>query len=260
MINYLSEFFRELKRRNTLLFFLGVSLFFMFVVFLAGFIICDDPLFKVCHWLKPFKFTASFALYVFTIGWILEYLKESIGEKKIRQISRWIASLIIIEVIVVMLQSWQASDSYMDLQFSAQTTEYLSKIFHFIGNVTILINTMVAVYICFCFFRNIHLKPFSYLLGIRVGLLVFIVSCILGVFLLGHYGQVPPDPVHIGLPFTHLSSLRSNLITIHFMGIHYLQLLPLCGYFIPDKKGIILILSLAVVYVCLCGYAVYLAL
>mgnify|MGYP001366556053 CR=1 FL=1 len=165
--------------------------------------------------------------------------------------------LILIEMIVIMLQSFQSSDSYTSLNFSSQTTELLSKILQPIGIVTIAINALVAMYICFFFFRDIHLKPPAYLWGIRIGLVVFIVSCGLGLFLLAHYEPVPADPTYLGFPFTQIRSVKSSLITIHFVGIHYLQLLPFLGYLFPTKNGILLIVTLSLLYLFFFVFAVF---
>jgi hypothetical protein len=182
----------------------------------------------------------------------MEYLKTTEGEKKIKQLSRGIALLIILEIAVILLQGWQASDSYAHLQVSMQTTKSLTRIEFIVSNALILINTAIVIYIASRFFRKIPLEPLSYLWGIRAGFLVFIVSCFLGEFLLYRYGQSPPNPHHFGLPFTQFASARSNLISLHFLGLHYLQLLPICCYFLRDRLGKFLSLSSTAIYLGAC--------
>lgn len=252
ILSQISDFLMEIRRRNGLLFYLGMGLFALSTVILATFGICGNPLAEVCHWLKPFKFAFSFGVYVFTLSWYMEYLKSTLGEKKIAQISCWVATLILLEMGAISLQSWQMSDNYNHLQFPMQTTQSISSVLHIFSIVTILITTAVLIYIASQFFRKIPLKPLSYLWGIRTGFLMFIFSCFLGGFLLHHYGQVPPDPQHIGFPFAPSSSTRVNLISLHFLGIHFLQLLPISGYFLRDRIGKSFIIFSAVFYLAAC--------
>ncbi len=117
ILNQIGGFLLESRRRNGLFFYLGMCLFALFLVFLAAFGICRHSLSEICHWLKPFKFSLSFGIYVFTLGWYLEYLKTTLGEKKIKQVSRWITLLIIIEMVVILLQSWQGSAAMLICKF-----------------------------------------------------------------------------------------------------------------------------------------------
>ena len=242
-------FFSEAKRRNRLLFYLALALSFTFLIFLATFEVCGKPpLAEICYWLKPFKFSLSFAAYVFTMGWLMEYLKPMIGEKRLRQASLWIAALILIEMVVIFLQSIQYSDSYAYLQLSEKSTQSISSVLHVMGNAGILANTAVATYIAILFFGKIPLKPSSYLWGIRTGFAVFISSCFLGIFLLLYYGQVPPDHESFGFPFTQFYSARSNLLSLHFFGIHAIQFFPLIGFYFKEQLAHFVICSLLFFY------------
>jgi hypothetical protein len=257
-MNFLSSLkciLAEAKRRNALLFYLSMILAFMFLIFLGSFGVCGNPpIAEICYWLKPFKFSISFALYVFAIGWLMEYLKPVIGEKRIWIVSVLIASLIVIEMVVIFLQSIQHSEAYTHFQLAENTTETISNILQLISTTAILTNTAIVSYVGILFFRKIPLQPSSYLFGIRIGFAVFLSSCFLGVFLLLYYGKVPPDHEHFGLPLTQLSSMRNNLISLHFFGIHALQLFPLIGYYFKEQISNLVIYGLLVGYV---GYTIY---
>lgn len=251
ILNKTKDFAIELKKRNTILFYLGMGLTTIFLGFIVAFGIWNKPIDQIFYWLKPFKFSISFAIYVFTLGWFLEYLNPILGEKKVRQLSAWFALLITIEMMVIFLQGWQVSVSYASLQLSPQTNELIKSILSFFGNATLVINPAFAIYIASLFFRRIHLEPRSYLWGIRIGFVLFIFSCCLGGFLMLQYGHLPPNSNQLGMPFTQFGSVRDNLNSLHFLGIHSLQIFPLCGYYLSDfKKGKSVIFFSAGTYVC----------
>lgn len=244
------SFLQEGKRRNWLLFYLAASLTLLFLVFLSTFWVCGyTPLLDICYWLKPFKFSLSFAIYVFTLGWFMEYLKPQWSEKKISWISYSIAVLITVEMISILLQSVQYSEGYARLDFSNQTSLSIAATLHVISNLAILVSTAIVLYVAGHFFTNISLRPRPYLWGIRAGFFVFAFSCFIGGFMLHHYGQVPPNHGDFGLPFTHLNSSRSDLISIHFLGIHAIQALPLAGFFLKKQLAYAVIFTLTALFI-----------
>jgi hypothetical protein len=235
-LNKIRSFLVEAKRRNPLLFYLAVVQTVLFLMFLATFWVCGSPpIAEICYWLKPFKFSLSFAIYVLTLGWLMEYLRSDIGEKKLRLVSIGIALMTIMDTVAMFLQSMQHSELYTYLQLSEKTTEFISEALRLISDTGIVVNSAIACCIAICFFRKNSLQPRTYLWGIRIGFAVFISSCLLGMFLLAYYDKMPPDHEHFGLPFTQLHSIRYNLISLHFFGIHAIQLFPLIGYYFKER-------------------------
>jgi|694.fasta_scaffold11832_2 hypothetical protein len=224
-------FIDELRRRNSLFFYSGLLLFAMFIAFLISYSFCPYAFFEICHWLKPGKFALSFAVFLLTLGWYMEYLKGYLGEQKIKMLSRLIVFLIFAELVDIFLQSWLVSDSDYRFQIPTLTIREFSRLLYLLGNGLILVTTSITIYIGLQFFRPLSLKPTLYLWGIRAGFIVFIVSSILGGFLVHKYGQVAADPSHFGIPFTQFVPKRNILISLHFLGIHYLQLIPLCCFY-----------------------------
>lgn len=236
------RFLKELHKRNNVFFYLGVGLVILFMIFLSTFTICQHPVYKICSWLKPFKFALTFAIYVASLGWYMEYLKTSLGERWIKCLS-WVVSILILsEMGITLMQSLLTSDTGIDQHL------------YILGNLIIVTNTAVATYIGLQFFRKISIKPISYLWGIRSGFIIFILSGVLGAFILRRYGQTPPNPDQYGIPFTNFSSVRDILVSLHFLGIHSLQLLPLCCYFFQKHVGKIFILSSIGTYAIVCMF------
>lgn len=253
------DFFKELHRRNSVFFYLGMGLSILFVIFLLTFKACQGSLSEICIWLKPCKFTISFAMYVLTLGWLMEYLKDSLGEKNIRRITWIISILILVEMGVMTIQSWLASNNYYPAYFSKDTITLLGKSLYVLGNAIIIANTAVATYVGIHFFRKNPLKPVSYLWGIRAGFVIFLLGCFLGGFILERYGQVAADTHSYGIPFTHFTSTRDNLISLHFLGVHSLQLLPFCCYFFQKQLGKGFVISSTVFYTAVCIFFISMA-
>ena len=242
------NFFKELHRRNAPFFYLGMALSALFLLFLVTFRSCENSLSEVCHWLKPCKFSASFAVYAFSLGWYLEYLKGIWGEKNIRRVTWLLLAIISIEIVLVIFQGWVTSVSYMDLHLSNAVTALFSRKLYILANAIIISDSVVILFITFQFFRKIALEPEAYLWSIRAGFVALILSSLLGAFVIAWYGQVPIDPTYYGLPFTRFTN-RDNLISMHFLGIHYLQALPFCCYFFQKYLGKKFILSAMTIFV-----------
>lgn len=247
-----ATFFKILKERNPLFFSLGIALIIQFFLFLVFFAICQFTLSEICNWLKPSKFSLSFAVYAFTLGWYMEYLKGLWSPQKIRAISTFITILILMEMTVIFLQSLQNSHY---LFISKEFDAIASRSLYIAANAIILVNTVIFLYIGIQFFRKIPLEPISYLWSIRSGFVMFTFSAFIGIFLIERYGQMPIDSTHYGIPFTKFSTTRDNLISLHFLGIHYLQLLPLSVYFLQKYAGKIFVLSCTAFYLFLFVFA-----
>jgi hypothetical protein len=242
------EFLKELHRRNKVFFYFGLIFSFLSFVFLVGYVLCDYALFEICHWIKPGKFAFSFATLFFTLGWYMEYLKEVLGKKNIQTLSWIISCFIVVEMCLMLAEGWIDSDSFYKPDFSPEALQSISRNLFLITNTLIITSTIIISYIGLQFFKPLSLKPVSYLWSIRAGYAIFILSSVLGSLILQHYGQVSPDPNTLNLPFTQFASKRDLLISIHFLGIHYLQLLPLCCYLFHNQLQKKFILSSIGVY------------
>ncbi len=253
------HFFTESKRRNPLLYYLGLGMGIQFLFFLIAFQLCKDQIDGICHWLKPFKFTLSFSLYALTLGWFMYYLKERIGPSRIRMLSWVITIAILIDMTAMLLTSWLFSDHYASLGLSPASRELLRKTFSVVGNLCILTNLTIAIYIGYQFFQIHNLKPLSYLWGIRIGFIVFIVSCFLGEYLFLFYKSEPLNSTHLGFPFWQMRSFKDSLVSLHFVGIHYLQLLPLAGFYFKEHLGKLFAISAGTMYASALTYAIFLA-
>ncbi len=248
----LKHFPKNLKQRNSILFYFGSCLMALFVLFLIAFTICQYSIYELCHWLKPGKFTFSFAMYVFAMGWYLHYLKDSLSETTLKAITWMIMIIITLEIMIMLAQSWMASTSYLSLHVPPLLTQSLQEKFYVACNVLILGGTGIAVFIAAQFFKNIQLKPMIYLWSIRVSFVIFILSCFLGILMMTYYGQTNLGSSGLNIPFTQFSTVRSNLISMHFLGIHAIQIIPLITYYSQNFLGKGFLISTVTIYSSVC--------
>jgi len=143
------------------------------------------------------------------------------------------------ELIVI---SWQASNGRLS-HFNISTPLY-SMLFNIMGG-AITVLTVWTAYIDYLFFKkkDFNLKP-SYIWGIRIGILFFIIFSLEGdvmAALLRHtIGELDGGP---GLPFLNWSRQHGDLRVSHFFGIHSLQIIPLTGYYLATTKKQIFLFS-----------------
>ncbi|MEO6538103.1 MAG: hypothetical protein ABIT07_12430, partial [Ferruginibacter sp.] len=93
----------------------------------------------------------------------------------------------------------------------------------------------------------------SYVLGIRIGIIYFVIFSLFG-------GYVAKQPGHTvgaadgsaGLPFVNWSTLFGDLRIAHFFGIHSLQLIPLfalvCAKYFRQNNSLKVIWGFSILY------------
>lgn len=206
-------------------------------------------------WIKPIKFLVSVALYVWTVAWFLRYLA---GPRWVIAVIRWtVATSMIIENLCIALQSLNGVPSHYNV-----TTPVDWLVFSVMGTF-ILINTLAIVLLLYLFLlKRLDLPP-AYLLGIRSGLVIFLLASFEGMFMILNQahgvGVADGGP---GLPLINWSTQGGDLRVAHFLGLHALQLLPLFGWWVRDRVGSpkLAVLCAAAAYLALAGALLWQAL
>jgi hypothetical protein len=187
-------------------------------------------------WIKPFKFFLSSAIFVWTMAWLMYYLTE---QNKVTVYSWMVVVVLVFETSYIALQAGRGQLSHFNV-----STSFHSFMFSLMG-MAILIMTLWTGYIGCLFFTNgVLALPPSYLWGIRLGIILFVVFAIEG-GVMGAYMKhtVGAADGGKGLLLVNWSKTNGDLRIAHFIGMHALQILPLAGYYFSKTAKEIIVIS-----------------
>jgi hypothetical protein len=223
------DFVTEIYRRNRVLALTGGLMLAASVVMLCIAPFDSRTITGINPWIKPLKFTLSITIFVWTLGWYLDYLKHK--HLMVRLISWGVAVVFVVEMFCVILQAARGTTSHFNVK-----TAFDGAIFSTMGFM-IFINTVLVLLMLVLFFGRTKPLPTAYLWGIRLGLLFFLLASIEGVAMIQQMahtvGQPDGGP---GLPLVNWSTRSGDLRIAHFLGFHALQILPLVGYSLSRRR------------------------
>lgn len=196
-------------------------------------------------WLKPAKFAASIALYVFTLAWIFTFIP---AWARTRRIVGWTTSIaLLLELGIINLQAWRGTTSH----FNVGTV--LDGVLWSAMGVAIVAQTLTSVAVAVALWR----QPFAdRALGwaLRLGVAITIVGAFSGGMMAqptrpqlaaARAGQpMPVAGAHTvgapdggrGLPGTGWSTEHGDLRVPHFVGLHALQAVPLLALVLVPRR------------------------
>ena len=240
----LTAFVKELHRREPLLAWTGTIHFALFMVMLAASQFDSRIVTGVNVWLKPMKFAVSIGIYVWTIAWILRYVRGVNWAKWIVRLG--VAGSMLVEMYCIGTQALRGTTSHYNT-----STEYDAAIWVAMGvaiQVSILIDVFLLVLL---FVRTIDMSRL-YLWSVRIGLLVFIVLGSIPGFAMAASGahNVGIDDGGPGMPVTNWSTEGGDLRVAHLVGLHSLQIIPLLGFLLSRREN----LAIALRYLVLVGF------
>lgn len=218
----LKTFYTELNRRNHFLAKSGMFCFLLAILLVFFPLVDSRELQGVNVWIKPLKFFVSVGVFLWTMGWMMNYLDDP---QKVRKISLWIFWLMAFELALVTFQASQGKLSHFNISSVADIV-----IFQAMG-IAILINSIVVLWF-FLLFRKVKDLPAGYLLSIRIGLLIFLIAGFEGFIMAGRLGHtVGAVDGQEGIFLLGWAKAYGDLRIFHFLGIHALQVLPLMAWF-----------------------------
>jgi hypothetical protein len=236
-------FISELRVRNKILYSFGwLCLVFTIICMIMTQAYKDNIVLGINAWIKPFKFFSSVWIFCWTMGWYLHYLKTP---SKTRNYSWMVVVIMTFELLVI---TWQAANGRLS-HFNISTPLY-SILFSAMGiAITILTFWTLIIGIRFLRRKDIDL-PESYLWGIRIGIILFVVFSFEGGIMAARLGHTIGSPDGgPGIPVLNWSTAFGDLRVAHFFGIHSLQILPLVGYYLArNSKQIFLFSALYVIW------------
>ena len=175
-------------------------------------------------WLKPLKFSLSIAAYLWTLAWLLASLPAP-ARRAVRSIGWGVAVSMVVEQAVIFTQAARGTTSHYNASSALN-----GALFGLMG-VFILVNTVLSVWVLYLVWRYRPAGAASYVWGVRLGVLVFLVGSVLGGYMIGHQGHtVGGADGGPGLPGLGWSTRAGDVRIAHFLGMHALQALPLLGW------------------------------
>ena len=171
------------------------------------------------RWIKPMKFFASIAIFVWTTAVYLYFLKGY--ERQARRISWGMIIIFTIEMIIIVTQAARGTTSH----FNNSTP--LDGILFSIMGLSIVINTLLAAYLLYLYFKAEIDLPESIVWGMRLGLILFLAASFEGGYMSAQIGHtVGAADGGAGLPVVNWSTRNGDLRVAHFIGMHAFQAVP----------------------------------
>lgn len=238
----------ELYRRNRVLAVLGLAHLAAFAVLLLVAPFDARTILGLNPWVKPLKFLASIAAYVWTLAWLTRYVSGY--RRSVRLISWTTAVVFVVEMACIITQSARGTTSHFNIR-----SEFDGAVFSVMGFL-IGVNTVLVFFTLLLFLKPTERPAPAYLWGVRLGLLLFFAGSLEGVAIImnGAHTVGAPDG-GAGLPFVNWSTRAGDLRVAHFLAFHALQLLPLAGFLLsrykthwPARRQTACVLALATLY------------
>ncbi len=188
-------------------------------------------------WLKPFKFAISFALYGWTLAWLLSVLP---GRSRLAERAGLvIVGVSVIELAIVVTQVIRGTTSHYN-----QTTPLNSTLWSAMGMSIMVLFLAHLVIAVTALRRRIPDRASAY--AIRLGLLISLLGMLVAFpmttrqtgieGIAGAHSVGVPDGGP-GMPLTGWSTVGGDLRIGHFVGLHALQVLPLLAYALTRWAG-----------------------
>jgi hypothetical protein len=213
----------EVFRRQKPLFVAGSLFFALFLVLAVVSLFDSTQISGVDRWVKPIKFSISPAIYLWTLGFYLFFIRGRERAKKI--IGGGVIFLMAAETALIVMQTCRGVASHFNV-----SSGFDGMVFSAMG-ILILINTFLMIYLLVLAFRAEIDLPASIAWGMRFGLIMFLLSGVVGGVmsaLLRHSVRVEDGGA--GLPLLNWSTSGGDLRVAHFIGMHALQAVPLFAY------------------------------
>jgi len=207
----------------------GVVAFAGFAVLAIVSLFDSTEILGINRWIKPMKFFISIAIFVWTIAVYLYFLK---GFEKTSNFISWSMILIFaVEMIIITGQAARGTTSHFNIQ-----TPLDGLLFSIMG-FAIALNTLLAAYLLYLYFKaEIELPP-SIVWGMRLGLILFLAACVEGGYMSSHLSHgVGVADGGKGLPVVNWSTEGGDLRVAHFVGMHALQAVPFFAYTLERYK------------------------
>jgi hypothetical protein len=220
----MTSFFKRIHKADRVLSILGwLQVFFVFLA------VCSAPWDRSAigveanPWTKVIRYAGALAIYSWTLALFIRHL---VGSESLLKLVRWGTFVcLIIETGGITLQAMRGLPSHYNVTGSENAI-----VFAFIA-LAILINTLLAFLLLFLFLWQEVDLPRAYLMGIRLGFVLFTIGSLEGmIMILNQAHTIGAKDGGPGLPLLEWSTRAGDLRAAHLAGIFGIQVIPLIGY------------------------------
>lgn len=231
---------------------LGITMLITFVATLFGIFVDHRVITGASAWLKPAKFAISVSIYCFSFVWLLGFVENQ--PRLVRLVANLTAASLIAEMVVILTQAVRGTTSHFN-----QSTPLDTALWFTMGSFIVVVWAMNLVLAIRLLLQRMRDRAFAW--SLRLGLLVSAVGMATaflmvtptpeqanrisqgyGPRIIGAHSVGVPDGGP-GLPVLGWSTVGGDLRVAHFVGLHALQVLPLLGWLLTKRKGILALLS-----------------
>ncbi len=182
-------------------------------------------------WIKPMKFLLSVGIFLATTAWLMPEVQVSPRTR--RRLSGVVAGTMVFEILCIVGQAARGTTSHFN-----ESSGFDAAVFGLMG-LAIAINTLAVAVMAWWVRRDVPSDRAGYLMGVRLGLALFVLGSLQGFVIVGNGSHSLPGPDGgPGLPFLNWSVDRGDLRVAHFIGLHALQALPLLGYLLDRSASL----------------------
>ncbi|WP_051670834.1 hypothetical protein [Bryobacter aggregatus] len=219
--------FARVREGNETCAWVGLLHFAVLAVVLVAMRFDHRELLGVNIWLKPAKFLISSGLYLWTLGWLLNYVEASAFAQSL--LGGGASILILLENVAIVTQAARGVRSHFNAATGLDATVFT------VMGVLIITNTVLIAILFWWFCVKPAPLSAAALWGCRLGALLAVLASIEGgymVFRQAHTLGAPDGSA--GIPVLNWSKEAGDLRIAHFIGLHGLQVLPLAGFWLGE--------------------------
>lgn len=229
------NFIENIKSRNELLFYVGLTYFAFALLFFLFTKISQTQVSGINAWYKPFKFALSIGIYIWTMAWYCYYLPSfNIN------LFNWVnIGLFGFEIVYIIIQAARGQESHFNLTSLVYRMLFLGMA------VAATLITLYTAYIGVLFFQNDFPNlPSYYVWAIRLGVFIFVTFALEGFAMGARQTHSVGDAVAtISLPLVKWNMTAGDLRVAHFIGMHSLQIIPLLSFYLLQNTKAVFIVS-----------------
>jgi len=193
------------------------------VAVLSGLMFTDGHALATSAWIKPMKFSVSFASFVWTISLFLSVLDLPYWQHKVARYA--IIGSITLEMASLIVQAYRSIHlgalTKVDVIAAQATSAMISVV------------TAISVWLLVMFLRSSQtlLIDRAQVLAIRLSMGIFLAGNAIGGYMLARGSHtVGAADGSQGLPFLNWCTVAGDLRIAHFIALHAIQIIPLCAW------------------------------